>query len=460
MRINESEVQYAQYSLIDNIGRVFHYNGRIYRGINHDYEKFVRDLLNSGLINELIGNKLFPQTTITDLQLEGYSLVLEHELLFFSNPYEWTFDMLKDAALLTLKVDEIALKFGYQLKDAHPYNILFKNNRPFFIDLGSFAEENTKYSNKTDEFLKAFCLPIILASKNQSFTAHKLLVDPSHPYSRLLVGEMPFELYKHIVYLQEFRLLIFNYSVSIPLKSYFYKLAKFSERVFKRMNIKNLRGEIRLSKNIYSKIEFIDFKGNTFWSNYQDEYFKNGTLESTDRFDFIVNYTKSLTDAESAIDIAANQGLLPVLLNNEIGIPKIIHLDYDINANNLAYLYYRDSGLSINIICANFRWLVYDDIFCKRLESDIVYGLALTHHLILTQNMPLEPLLSAFYKITKKYVFIEFMPLGLWNGHSSPSIPDWYTLEWFRNGFVRYFTLLDEKKIADNRIIFIGKKRI
>ena len=64
---------------------------------------------------------------------------LEHRRVpFISYPYEWTFSMLKDAALLQLDLLEEALADGLTVKDATPYNIQFVDGRPVFIDIGSF----------------------------------------------------------------------------------------------------------------------------------------------------------------------------------------------------------------------------------------------------------------------------------------------------------------------------------
>ncbi len=66
-------------------------------------------------------------------------LVLEHPTIpFWTYPYEWTFGMLQEAALLHLKLLAAALAEGLTLKDATPYNVQFVGTRPIFIDVGSF----------------------------------------------------------------------------------------------------------------------------------------------------------------------------------------------------------------------------------------------------------------------------------------------------------------------------------
>lgn len=69
----------------------------------------------------------------------GYAGALEHPRLpLITYPYEWTFSMLKDAALLQLDLLAQALADGITIKDATPFNIQFVDGKPLFIDIGSF----------------------------------------------------------------------------------------------------------------------------------------------------------------------------------------------------------------------------------------------------------------------------------------------------------------------------------
>ncbi len=54
---------------------------------------------------------------------EYYKTLKPETVPFISYAYEWSFDMLKDAALLTLQLLKEAVGFGLILKDATPYNI-------------------------------------------------------------------------------------------------------------------------------------------------------------------------------------------------------------------------------------------------------------------------------------------------------------------------------------------------
>jgi len=69
-----------------------------------------------------------------------WAAVLRHERIpFVSYPYEWSFGMLRDAALLQLELLAAALKEDMILKDATPYNVQWKGGRATFIDVPSFV---------------------------------------------------------------------------------------------------------------------------------------------------------------------------------------------------------------------------------------------------------------------------------------------------------------------------------
>jgi hypothetical protein len=82
---------------------------------------------------------------------------------FISYPYEWTFSMLKDAALLQLRLTRETLADGIGLKDATPYNVQFIGSRPQFIDAGSFEKRKKSdpwYGYR--QFCEMFLYPLML----------------------------------------------------------------------------------------------------------------------------------------------------------------------------------------------------------------------------------------------------------------------------------------------------------
>ena len=64
----------------------------------------------------------------------AHAVVRPREVAFVSYPFEWSFGMLRDAALLTLDVQAEATVAGFTLRDAGAFNVLFDGARPILID--------------------------------------------------------------------------------------------------------------------------------------------------------------------------------------------------------------------------------------------------------------------------------------------------------------------------------------
>jgi SAM-dependent methyltransferase len=71
-------------------------------------------------------------------------MVLEHEAISFpSFAYEWPAEMLAASGRLTLNLAEALLPEGLGVKDATPYNVLFRGPDPVFVDVLSIEPRRT-----------------------------------------------------------------------------------------------------------------------------------------------------------------------------------------------------------------------------------------------------------------------------------------------------------------------------
>jgi hypothetical protein len=97
--------------------------------------------------------------------------LLEHERVpFVSYPYEWSFSMLRDAALLQLRLLRLALDEGLTMKDASPYNVQWRGAQPVFIDVGSFERWRGEPWAGYRQFCALYLYPLLLqAYKNVRF---------------------------------------------------------------------------------------------------------------------------------------------------------------------------------------------------------------------------------------------------------------------------------------------------
>lgn len=141
IHIDTSEIKKPGLHL-DELGYTFLWKGHFLRGIYPEAVKQVNDYFNSGFIGEIVRKGLFPNTVISEYENEQFGLILEHELIspvIYAS--EWNPMMLKDAAIMVIKIAIIAKKYGYNMIDCHKMNVLFNNNHPEYVDLGSFIPE-------------------------------------------------------------------------------------------------------------------------------------------------------------------------------------------------------------------------------------------------------------------------------------------------------------------------------
>ena len=105
-----------QSSFRDNKNFVFKDGDKIKRQINPlGFEDF-RQLVDSGLYDELISKKLLVSHTV-EYSGSDKIIICPQQVPFISYPYEWSFSMLKDAALLTIELMKTAVQYGMILKE-------------------------------------------------------------------------------------------------------------------------------------------------------------------------------------------------------------------------------------------------------------------------------------------------------------------------------------------------------
>ena len=172
--------QFDPASFRDPAARVLRHDGEILRYLTptalRDWEalaskKFFEDCSSSGRI--IATERTEPSPTLP----RPWVAVLRHQTIpVVSYPYEWSFSMLQDAALLQLDLLLAALDEGMTLKDSTPFNVQWRGTQPVFIDIGSFkvAETGEPWAGYR-QFCEMFLYPLLLQ-------AYKDI--PFHPWLR------------------------------------------------------------------------------------------------------------------------------------------------------------------------------------------------------------------------------------------------------------------------------------
>jgi len=478
VKINKMDnIQYSQKSMVDDFGRVFFHKNRVFRKIAKEKENFCLELIGSEMFKELIEKELIPKTFVSNEFPESNAIILEHKKLIESLQHEWTFQMFKDAASTVLKINEICNKYGYELKDAHTLNVLFDHNKPVFVDIGSIDLVKSRESwFAYQEFLNSFFIPLLFWSKNELLIVRKLL--ESNFYRMFTIPSQKIEesgLYELLSvenhnYKFSFRnKVLFSTNNNLSFFRFCEKTAnKILKIIFKRNNLfqynlkRNSLADFYPEKEIERNLDSLSkLNVNSQWKGYHGKFYN--TIENVNysaRFKRLLEILNNLDDIETVIDLAGNEGYFSFLLSKEMKLKGIILVDYDENAINEAYLNSKKLGIkNVTPLLLNFMFTPDLKGTSKRLKSDLAVALAVTHHLILTDRFSLGAILERLIMFSNKYVAVEFMPLGLWSIESKieQNLPEWYNLDWFRDEFVKYFDLIIEEQLEENRVIFLGK---
>ena len=391
-----SDVALEPGSFRDRTARVFYHDGKIFRGLNsaalREWEalsatRFYRDFADRGGI---VATKLRPRSEVLLASPHQWAGVLEHEKLpFVSYPYEWSFEMLRDAALLQLDLVLAALDEGMSLKDASAYNVQWRGVRPVFVDVASFYKRPPREPwVGYRQFCQMFLYPLLLQAYRDV---------PFQPWMRGSIDGMDAELCLRLlrardylrggvlahVYLQAKAQAAYS-STTRNVKADL-NAAGFDTRIIKA-NAQRLRALV----------------GGLHWRPHQStwsEYLRCGHYEPTDaaqKREFVADAAVSRS-RRLAWDIGCNVGVFSRILAERADY--VVAMDADHVAIDRLYQALKTEGISnilpliINVTDPSPA-LGWRNLERKRLDErglpDLVVALALVHHIVIGGNIPLS----------------------------------------------------------------------
>ncbi|HVN79106.1 MAG TPA: SAM-dependent methyltransferase [Terriglobia bacterium] len=432
-------------SFRDPAGFLFYRDAQLLRQINAVYQKDYDLFIQSGLYEHLTtaGQLVVHEEVNLDQAATGEAYkVLKPDIVdFVSYPYEWCFSQLKDAALLTLKLQREALSRGMCLKDASAYNIQFLKGRPVFIDTLSFqryreGEPWVAYR----QFCQHFLAPLVLMSY-RDFRLNQLL--------RVYLDGIPLDLTRAL--LPRRTLLRFSLLIHIHLH------ARIQEHFLnRRTNLKDhqvsRRNLLGLLDNLESAVAKTRWPSpRTEWSNY-DAATLYGQESYQHKLQLVAEFADRVTPRPRMLwDLGANTGTYSWVAS-ERGIPTIA---FDADAACVEYLY----GVCVKKNETHLLPLVLDltnpspglgwenqerMAWSDRGPADATIALALVHHLAISNNLPLTRIAEFFHTVSHS-LLIEFVPksdkqVELLLSRRMDTFPD-YTRRNFEEAFNRHFVI-------------------
>jgi len=321
---------------------------------------------------------------------DSWNAVVEHEPLpVVSYPFEWPLGMLLDAAKAELRLARAALSAGYVTIDATPFNVQFLGTNPVHIDIGSFesyVDGNSWIAHR--QFCRTFLYPILLSLSGDSSVHREILgssvdgVNAQKCWSRLNIRQRYNPRIGLQVLLQaaaDRRTIRSEDQLESELSS-----AGMNSRVIDRQ----MASLTNLLDRLNPRIE------KSHWNTYSERaHYTEKHLQ--DKHEFVRSIVKKLRP-NIVLDIGANDGSFS--LDASPYASSVVSIDRDDQVVNLFYASQREKVTNILPLVVDITdpspgrgWLNRECApFLQRINPDVVLCLALLHHLVISNSIPVD----------------------------------------------------------------------
>jgi hypothetical protein len=445
-------------SFRDKYATVIIYNNLVHRLLEEPYIMHYNVLMTSGLYESLTKkNWLVEHTEIAlpEVINENIKTVLPTQIPFISYPYEWSFDMLKDAALLTLKIMQASIQKGMILKDASAFNIQWINGNAIFIDTSSFEKyDATKPWVAYTQFCQHFVAPLLAIAYSKKTSTQFLQLYSDGMELQDLTSILPkktklnLHIYAHI----------WLHAKTLQQQ----KGNKTSNISFSQKKLTDILQSLTI---LIEKLKEPSIK--TTWDDYYEHTILNKQYLKA-KEELVLEFNNSI-QGKSLLDLGANDGNFTKLLlrNYEYAIA----IDGDYNCINELYRFAKTNKKTIYPVVSGLEhptpaigWGNTErDSLLNRIQVDTCLALAVIHHLAISKNIPLQKICDLL-ATTCKTLIIEFVPktddkVKILLQNRVDIFID-YTIEDFIAIFTKKFTIVKQQKIGEtDRELFLMRKK-
>jgi len=394
---------------------------------------------------------------------EKRELWLEHPRIDpISYPWEWTTGQWRAAAELTLRIAGQAVDAGWMLKDATPLNILFAGPRPVLVDVLSLERRDPRSAVwlAYGQFVRTFLLPL---------AAEKLLSWPLRATFFARDGYEPSALYAALRPWQRVRPELLDVVMLATLfegksgnaqkggaaGSHGFDPALAAHILHKRFA--RLGRQIRRATRQEQRSR---------WSDYPQSACHYQAADSDEKQRFVQSALELCRPAR-VLDIGANTGTYS-LLAAQAGA-QVTALDSDAGALERLWRSAGKEGRTVTTLVANIAaptpgagWRNREQLsLLERLtgQFDLVLMLAVIHHLILREQLPLGHIGELCASLTRRWLLLEWVP------PADPMYQEWlrgrehlygaFTEEDLKQAFAAFFEVVDRKALGNGRVLLL-----
>ncbi len=457
-----TQANYISYK--DAAARVVLQEGVYYRYIFDEYKQQYDTLMQSGLYEVLIAKGYL--IAHTELKYEGndaivYKQLLPEQIHFQSYPFCWSYSQWRKAIIAYLEINKIALSYGMILKDATPFNFFFNKGRAVLLDTSSFEffKEGAPWI-AYKQFCAEFLSPIALMHYNGQLWSGMVKANLKGLPLNFVSKQLPLKSWFNLTCLLHIHMHAKYANTEASVQEENSRKSKVQEGFSKEKLLSLLDMILSTVKN-WKQAYNLD-------KNWQGYY--NNDIESPiylNQKEEIIKKWLNEVKPKTVIDLGANTGRFSLLAAKEV--EQVIALESDYNCvdtientiNKLALKNITVMQMDLAETTPNFGALEkeYRSIFQRlsnsHLSPSLVMGLAIMHHLHITNFLSFGHIAELLAKFNSKYLIVEFIPIEdskvqllIKNKHRNFT---GYTQENFTSALLQYFKLMEVKKIEGSK---------
>ncbi|HEX5595468.1 MAG TPA: methyltransferase [Micromonosporaceae bacterium] len=388
-------------SFRDPGNRVFYLDGQVLRGLGPQAADDWRALTTTDFFPPLLADGKICGSEPADPTVVAagggqWAMVLRHERIpFVSYPYEWSFAMLRDAALLHLDILRAAVPAGFITKDGSAYNLQWRGAEPVFIDVGSFerARDGEPWAGYR-QFCQTLLYPLMLQAHLgldfQPWLRARIDGVETGQMRRLFGGVRRFQpgVFKH-VHLHDAMQSRYADAGTGVLREQL-REAGFSRQLL----LSTLRALDKLVRRL-------DWQPpDSHWSDYH-ETCSYSEQDRQRKLDFVDAALAQAARPRLVLDLGANDGTYARVAAQHA--EYVVAVESEPAVVDQLYRQLRDEGerrilplvMDLADPSSGGGWRgVERASFAERAETEVVLALALIHHLAIGRNVPLSEVID------------------------------------------------------------------
>jgi len=400
-------------------------------------------------------------------QLPPGAMIIEHTPLDFPNyPYEWSPEMLRSAGELTLELARQAMRSEFTLKDATPYNVIFDGCQPVFVDLLSFRRRDGRESVwlAYAQFMRTFILPLMAFQHfglrpDEILLAHRDGIEPERLWN----------------FCPAYRLLLPPFLSSVTLPALLARRTVSNSDKYRVRHARDRHEAEFLLNNLFTRAgKLLRNVSKSRRASLAVRYMESGhsyaAVELAEKERFVESVFERCSP-RYVLDVGCNTGHFSMLAARKGA--RVVAIDRDEGAIDALWRSASQSAPSVLPLVIDIGrppgacgWENAEcPAFLDRARGafDCVLMLAVIHHLVVNERVPLAAILHLAAELTTRWAVVEYIDPADSNfqqiARGRDALHRDLTHQSFEAATCRWFQIVDSAEVSATRRIYLLRKK-